>query len=80
MIYVQKNKYNHSLLLTGTGKLILRKRLECRLIMKKESDDKNHNNEDVKSYTVCFEYIHKQCLTFSLLFLPTELNIQCSPS
>ncbi len=41
--------------LTGSGKLILRKRLECRLMLKKGSEDKNHNNEDIKSYTVCFQ-------------------------
>ena len=40
-------------LFLGSGKLILRKRLECKLMLKRGTEDKNHNDEDVKSYTVC---------------------------
>lgn len=57
----------------GTGKLILRKRLECRVMLKKGTEDKNHNNED-KSYTVLNELVIDRGSAQSL----SNLDVYCN--
>ncbi|XP_028394375.1 NAD kinase-like isoform X2 [Dendronephthya gigantea] len=60
----------------GSGKLILRKRLECQLMFKRGTDDKNHNEDDnnITSYTVLNELVIDRGSAQSL----SNLDVYCN--